>query len=247
MHGLLKRLNKPADLQRMQLCYLDESGDANNPSSSVFVVGGIVIDAGAVEPITREFIEIKNNASPTKNLRHEHDHLMQNLDEIKGSSLRKIYREHDSPNSVKASVLEETLKILELYESEIVGYVRRRSEPSNNPDDDAYHRAVRHICKRFNHRLIEADDFGVVIADNRDPNRNSRLAHSIYTEKFRGTDRLPRIVESLTFGQSENHAGLQIADIVCSALLAPIAAKETNITRLFSARVKQLRQDVQMV
>ncbi|MGK2878278.1 MAG: DUF3800 domain-containing protein [Solirubrobacterales bacterium] len=30
------------------------------------------------------------------------------------------------------------------------------------------------------------------------------------------------MVESVTFGQSENHAGLQIADMVCSAPPAPI-------------------------
>jgi hypothetical protein len=230
----------------MQLCYLDESGDANGRESPVFVVGGIVVDAGAVEPLTREFIEIKNDASPKKNLRHEHDYLKQNLDEIKGSSLRKIYREDSHPKSDRASVLERTVGILELYEAEIVGYIRR-AESSNDPGEAAYHRAVRHICKRFNHRLAEADDIGIVIADNRDPARNSRLAHSIYVEKFRGNDRLPQIVESLTFGQSENHAGLQIADIVCSALLAPIAAKEKNITQRFSARVKSLRQDVQLI
>lgn len=230
----------------MQLCYLDESGDAYGRTTPVFVVGGIVVDAGAVEPITREFIAIKNDASPAKNLHHEHDYLKQNLDEIKGSSLRKIYRNDRYPKSDKASVLERTLVILERYEAEIVGHIRRAGS-SNRPGEAAYHCAVRHICKRFNHRLAEADDFGVVIADNRDPAKNSQLAHSIYVEKFRGTDKLPQIVESLTFGQSENHAGLQIADIVCSALLAPIAADEENIVHRFSKRVKRLRQDVQLV
>lgn len=230
----------------MQLCYLDESGDVFGRQTPVFVVGGIVVDASAVEPITREFIAIKIDASPTKKLRHEHDHLKQNLEEIKGSSLRKIYRRDPNPQSDRASVLERTLAILELYEAEIVGHIRRAGS-TKKLGEESYHRAVGHICKRFNHRLEEADDDGVVIADNRDDVRNRELAHSMYVEKFRGTDKLPRIVESVTFGQSDNHAGLQIADIVCSALLAPIAAGEEHIVNLFGKRVGKLRQDVQLV
>ncbi|MBJ7459094.1 MAG: DUF3800 domain-containing protein [Thermoleophilaceae bacterium] len=212
----------------------------------VFVVGGIVVDASAVEPITREFIAIKIDASGTKKLRHDHDHLKQNLEEIKGSSLRRIYRHDSNPQTKTAAVLERTLALLELYEAEIVGYIRRAGS-SDDAGEQTYHGAVRHICRRFNHRLAEAHDDGVVIADNRDDVRNRQLAHSMYVEKFRGTDKLPRIAESVTFGQSENHAGLQIADIVCSALLAPIAAGEENIKHRFGNRVKHLRQDVQLV
>src|SRR6476659_4325896 len=109
----------------MQLCYLDESGDVFGRQTPVFAVGGIVIDASAVEPITREFIAIKIDADPTKNRRHEHDYLRQNLPEIKGSSLRRLYRHDSDPDSVRASVLERTLAILELYEAEIVGFIRR--------------------------------------------------------------------------------------------------------------------------
>lgn len=36
-------------------------------------------------------------------------------------------------------------------------------------------------------------------------------------------DRHPRILEVPTFGHSENHAGLQLADLVASALLFPMA------------------------
>ena len=35
--------------------------------------------------------------------------------------------------------------------------------------------------------------------------------------------RYERLVELPTYGHSENHAGLQICDIICSALLYPIA------------------------
>ena len=54
-----------------------------------------------------------------------------------------------------------------------------------------------------------------------------------------------RLVELPTFGHSENHAGLQICDILCSALLYPIACfayctgHVTNVH--FQPRAEQLR------
>ena len=54
--------------------------------------------------------------------------------------------------------------------------------------------------------------------------RHNDVSHSIFTQKFSPAARnYQRLVELPTFGHSENHAGLQICDIVCSALLFPIA------------------------
>ncbi len=66
-----------------------------------------------------------------------------------------------------------------------------------------------------------------MIADSRTPALNASVAHSIFTQRFRssaGGDPYPRILEVPTFGHSQNHAGIQLADLVVSGLLFPIAA-----------------------
>jgi hypothetical protein len=53
---------------------------------------------------------------------------------------------------------------------------------------------------------------------------NVTVSHSIFTQKFRANPIVyQRVLAVPTFGHSENHAGIQICDIVCSALLYPIA------------------------
>src|SRR5467141_3622389 len=80
------------------------------------------------------------------------------------------------------------------------------------------------ICETFENLLSTAGDSGMVICDSRDPFKNAEVSHSIFTQKFKaGGDQYPHLVEMPTFGHSENHVGLQIADVLCSALLFPMA------------------------
>ena len=56
--------------------------------------------------------------------------------------------------------------------------------------------------------------------------QNGQVSHSVFTLKQRQVgDPLPELVESPLFGVSDNHAGLQIADIVAGALLLPMACR----------------------
>jgi len=81
------------------------------------------------------------------------------------------------------------------------------------------------ICTTFNHMLFSHNKTGVVICDSRAHPQNARVSFSIFTQKYKALgDPYPRIVEMPAFGHSENHAGLQVCDIICSALLFPIAA-----------------------
>ena len=61
------------------------------------------------------------------------------------------------------------------------------------------------------------------IADSRNKSKNLRVSHSIFTQKFSAAPSYERQVELPTFGHSDNHAGLQLCDVVCSGLLYPIA------------------------
>jgi hypothetical protein len=51
------------------------------------------------------------------------------------------------------------------------------------------------------------------------------VSFSIFTQKFRfAGDLYPRLMEMPVFGQSLNHAPIQVCDLLCSGLLYPIVA-----------------------
>jgi hypothetical protein len=97
-----------------------------------------------------------------------------------------------------------------------------------SPCDDRsiYTFSVQSICSDFQNLLEGVGDSGIVIADSRTPTTNAWVAHSIFTQKFKTAgDCYPRLLEMPTFGHSQNHAGIQIADLLCSALLFPMATR----------------------
>ncbi len=106
----------------------------------------------------------------------------------------------------------------------IVGrvYIKGINIPMKNRE--VYTAAIQSICAYTHALLCEKDQTGMVVADSRTKSQNAVVAHSIFTEKFRRAgDKYGRILEMPVFGHSENHAGLQIADLVVSALVAPMA------------------------
>jgi hypothetical protein len=87
-----------------------------------------------------------------------------------------------------------------------------------------YTYSVQDICATFHHLLATRGENGAVIPDPRAKYQNTRVSFSIFTQKFRlAGDPYPHIVEMPTFGNSDNHAGIQVADLLCSGLLYPIA------------------------
>ena len=66
----------------------------------------------------------------------------------------------------------------------------------------------------------------MVICDSRGSSQNANVAHSVFTRMFKRTgNAYPNIVEMPVFGHSENHSGLQLADLVTSALVFPLACR----------------------
>ena len=66
---------------------------------------------------------------------------------------------------------------------------------------------------------------GLLIADGRSQNLSVPVAHSVFTQKWRtGGDPFPPLLEVPLFAHSDNHVGLQIADLVASTLALPMAA-----------------------
>ncbi len=100
-------------------------------------------------------------------------------------------------------------------------------KPIGEPIDGTaiYTSSIQRIYEYYQHFLTGINEQGIVIADGRSKTKNVNVAHSVFTQKFQQSgDKYNRIIEMPTFGNSENHAGLQIADLLCSSLLFPIAA-----------------------
>lgn len=85
--------------------------------------------------------------------------------------------------------------------------------------------AVQDISLHFNEFLRMKSSHGLLIADGRAQHLNIQVSHSVFTQKWRaGGDPYPSMLEVPVFSHSENHVGIQLADLVASTLVFPMAA-----------------------
>lgn len=108
-----------------------------------------------------------------------------------------------------------------MSESLLASGIKAPGEPFDGTS--VYTFSIEKICSYFEHYLATTESVGFCIADSRSKPQNSKVSHSIFLKKFGTANFCDHLIELPTFGHSENHAGLQICDIVCSALLYPIA------------------------
>lgn len=94
--------------------------------------------------------------------------------------------------------------------------------------------SLMHRCRHFDHFLKSRDDSGVVIVDSRRKAQNREAAHSIFTQLHeRYGSAFPSLPQDIAFSPSNNSAMIQMADIVCSALVFSMIA-DAYITCIFS-------------
>lgn len=217
----------------MRFCYVDESGDTRNllPApphggvTPVLIIAGVVIDERLLESLTREFIELKARFYP-RLVRHSKHRLGRILPEIKGADIRRALRTEARRRNRRQAVgfLDAFMDLLEGHDAKIFGRAWIKEVGGDCDDRAIYTFSVQAVCESFQDLLSCEEDSGLVIADSRSPAPNAAVAHSIFTQKFKTAgDRYPRLLEMPTFGHSQNHAGLQVADLLCSALLFPMA------------------------
>ncbi|HGM5587125.1 TPA: DUF3800 domain-containing protein [Pseudomonas putida] len=220
----------------MHICYIDESGDSQPIQNDVdnqqpmLIVAGLFVDAQRISRITDEFICLKRQFYPKlfKNERHALNVLLR---EIKGSELRSDIRRKPANHPIVEhhfKFIDGVLAICKAHDIKLVARVWVKQYGQALVDQSIYTITAQHIAKRFQHFLIDRESRGMIIADFRDPARNSYVAHSIFTQKHklgRGGDAYPSIEEAAVFGISDNHACLQIADLICSTILYPMAGR----------------------
>jgi hypothetical protein len=212
----------------MQLCYVDESGTAetlviSDPQQQpVIVIAGVTLPEQRLTAITHDWIELKKLYYPSVRAKG-HGWLDAILHDIKGSSLRHGFR-GGTPKQRKHAIglIGGTLTLLEKHGGKLTGRIWVKELNATHKDMSLHGASLQFICSAF-HAAIAPAERGMVVVDSQTYQHNHRLAHSMFTQRFGRDPKHPRLVDMPVFGHSDNHAGLQIADFLCSAVLAPIA------------------------
>jgi hypothetical protein len=216
----------------MFACYIDESGDTGeiphpaSPIQPLLCILGLSIDLDRIRDFTLGFIDLKRRffpgffASPQR--------LEWILREIKGADLRSAFKSISADHRrrhLHIGFFDALLAMIEANECKIFGRVWVKPIATRLDGQAIYTSSVQAICSTFNHLLEGAGAHGLIIPDPTSHVQNRRVSFSVFTQKFRSAgDAYPRLIEMPTYGQSENHAGIQVCDLLCSGLLFPIAA-----------------------
>ncbi len=214
----------------MKICYIDEAGCTGSlPSTTssiqpALVITGVFIDYADLHQLTTDLIELKQRFFP-KILPSTATHLDWIRAEIKGSDLRKNACS-GSRNLARHTfgVMDAATQLIDKASAQIVGRVWIKGIAQTMNGVSVYTSSMQSIYADFQRYLTYHNDYGFVVADSRVHNLNTQVAHSIFTQKFKGTgDSYDRIVELPAFSHSDNHAGLQVSDLLASAFVTPIS------------------------
>ena len=214
----------------LQLCFIDEAGDLgalrDPPAPNdqpVLVLAGLFVDGGRLANLTHDYLDLKYRFFPNLNYPSTR-RLDRVLPEIKGAELRKHATRGNARQKLHAvGFLDRIMGLLWRHDVSVVARVWIKAPGSPFEGTAVYASSIQGLCTYFEHYLTECDSSGLCIADSRSKSKNLRVSHSIFTQKFSAVRNYEHLVELPTFGHSDNHVGLQICDIVCSALLYPIA------------------------
>lgn len=214
----------------MQLCYVDESGkadlltEAERDQQPVLVVAGVSLPECVLEKATHEWLVLKKHYYPSSAANSRGGWLDTILHGLKGTTVRNGFKISATNRQRKNAIgfLDNTLKILERHDAKIIGRIWMKRLNIENDGMAMYGTALQHICAAFD-AVLPADERGMVVVDSQTYRHNSQLAHSMFTQRFGKMPKHRGLVDMPVFGHSDNHAGLQMADMICSAMLAPIA------------------------
>ena len=213
------------------LCYLDESGCLGALPSvcshiqPVLSIVGLIVPANRLPQITRDFMSLKRRSHP--GLFSEDDHDLDGiLREVKGGNLRGDLKSDSRKRRRAAQMfLNHALKLLEESDSRLVGRVWIKPVGEEFKGREIYTFSAQAVAENFQRFLAAGNSRGMIVCDSREPRANAIVSHSVFTRKFKWTgDPFPRLLDSPVFADSGNHAGIQMADLLCSAIVSPLAA-----------------------
>jgi hypothetical protein len=214
----------------MIIYYVDEAGctgalpSATSPIQPVFALAGVLIRQNDIRSLTRSFIDLKERFYPRR-LASNRDHLDWMNVEIKGADLRRAIRENNRDQQRHAfGFMDKFLDLLTQHNARVIGRVYVKGIARPFVGRSVYTSAVQNISNDFQRYLADTQETGLLVLDSRHKQSNANVSHSVFTQKFRAAgDAYDRLLEMPLFGHSDNHAGIQCADLICSAFLFPMA------------------------
>ncbi|MEV6970134.1 DUF3800 domain-containing protein [Hamadaea sp. NPDC051192] len=213
----------------MHFLYLDESGGVEEPDSHpaatpAMIILGLIVHADLVPELTSEFLDFKRRNFPSLfQAGPALDHILR---EMKGSALLGKTRSESRDRRRHAQhVRYGLLQLVDRFGCRIIGRVWVKRSGERLKPAATYGFSMQDIATHFVRYLKENRSTGMIIADSRNPGQNIEVAHSIFTQKWRtGDDPYRRLLEVPTFAHSDNHAGIQIADMLASMITLPMVA-----------------------
>lgn len=214
----------------MQLCYVDESGKADTLTRAdaqqqpVVVIAGISLPERCLTAVTHEWLELKRSYLPRIRTGSRRGWLDGILKELKGTTMRRGFRTRATVRQRQHAVglIDGLVNLLERHDCRIIGRIWVKELDAPIEGMNMHFSSLQFICGAF-HAGLPDDERGMVVVDSQTYQHNHQLAHSVFTQRFARRPSHERLVDMPVFGHSDNHAGLQIADLLCSAVLAPVA------------------------
>jgi hypothetical protein len=216
----------------MYTCYIDEAGCPGVfPSESSIIqpalaIAGLSLHHTSIRALSQHFIKLKQMYlyGSKRSLLLEDDLPV----ELKGADLRQAIRTPGSQNARNAHhFLHQLMDMLIIHEAQLFGSVLIKSPGEEFDGNRIYSAAMQEIAYSFHQQLELRDDSGSIVADFREPKINTLVSKDIAAKMLKNnSNSFPRFYEPPTFGMSNNHVGIQIADILVSTLLFPLALCE---------------------
>lgn len=237
----------------LYFCYIDEAGCTGNiptvtsPIQPIFVLCGLFVSEEAINSLTQDFLSLKRRFNPqlATSLKHDLDIVRH---EIKGAEdLRKPIRKNNRNDKRRAiGFLDKIVELLNKHRCQLVAHIYIKSPQVNFDGIALYAKSVQAINNHFQTFLAQKKSRGITIADSRNYELNTRVSHSIFTQKFKCSgDAYPNIAEMPVYGHSDNHVAIQVTDIICSALLFPISSYAYCLNHIQNVHVNPAYQILQ--
>ena len=252
----------------MHIFYIDDAGctgilpSATSEIQPVFCLSGIILRQADLDAFTREFLELKKRFFPGLS-----PATGESLDwikvEIKGSDLRRQIRDGNRDQRRHTlGFMDKGLELCEKYHAKTLGRIYIKGIGAPFDGTAIYSSAVQLLAKDFQNFLVEQHSSGLMILDSRNKPKNANVSHSVFTQKFKASgDAYNRLLEMPLFVHSDNQAGIQVADLLCSGFLFPMATytyclgfvnsvhvsmKYHKIRELFGVRLKRIQYRYQI-
>jgi hypothetical protein len=212
------------------IAYVDDAGDVQALRSGsniqpVLAFVCVIVDQSQLAKLTKDFLALKEHHFRGRLSKGPH-RLSNILTEIKGAELRTMVRASRKKRRTALLYLRDLMDMLEGVDARVIGriWIKTPDEALNGLAMNTY--SIQWICKTFQRYLEIKGEKGIVVIDSNNPGVNAKVAHSVFTQKFQFSgDCYDRILDMPTFGGSQNHAGLQIADNVASGIVVPMAGR----------------------